>query len=107
MPMSKFNNAFSSSARTLMTVFGESSPATYKPKDGVEQSLIVAVERGVNESGQAVIMITPTVVISWLKADRSQHAKNDVITLSGGESFRLNKLTEDDGAVISYQVVKA
>ena len=105
--MSVFDSAFGTAARTLMNAFGESAPATYKPKDGVEQLLTVVVERGVNESEQAVMMINPTVVISWLKADRSQHAKNDVITLSGGESFRLNKITEDDGIMISYQVVKA
>ena len=105
--MSVFDNAFGTAARTLMSVFGESTTATYKPKAGAEQQLTVVVERGVNESEQAVMMINPTVIISWLRADRSQHAKNDVITLSSGESFRLNKITEDDGNMISYQVVKA
>ena len=45
--MSKFNDAFGSAAKTLMSVFGETTPATYMPATGSAQSLNVVVEHDV------------------------------------------------------------
>ena len=107
MPMSVFENAFSSAASTLMSVFGETSPATYIPETGVSQSLSVMVDRGVKDSESTGLMVNITTTITWRKSDRSQHSRKDVITLATGESFRLNKLLDGDGMFITYQVTKA
>jgi len=105
--MSVFENAFSSAASTLMSVYGETSPATYTQDGGTAQSLSVMIDRGVKDSENTGMMVNVTVTISWLKSDRSQHSRKDVITLATGESFRLNKLLDDDGMFITYQVTKA
>lgn len=105
--MSVFDNAFGTAAKTIMNIFGDDELATYIPAGGVAKPLRVSVDRGVKDSDQALGMTNATVIISWLKSDRSEHARSDVITLATGESFRLNKLADDDGMFISYQVIKA
>jgi hypothetical protein len=105
--MSVFDNAFGTAAKTMMSVFGEDEFAMYTPAGGIATPLRVGVERGVKDSDQSVMMVNSTIVISWLKSDRSEHARGDVITLANDESYRLNKLSDDDGMFISYQVIKA
>lgn len=105
--MSVFEDAFSSAAATMMTVFGEKIPATYTPVSGTPQNLTVVVDRGVKDSDMMTMTVNPSVIVSWLKSDRSQHTRGDVIVLNSGEQFRLNKLDDDDGIFISYQVIKA
>lgn len=105
--MSVFENAFGTAAKTMMSVFGEKEKATYMPSNGDPAPIDIIVDRGVKDSDQSIMMVNSTVVISWLKSDRSEHARNDVITLASGESYRLNKLSDDDGMFISYQVIKA
>lgn len=105
--MSVFEKAFGIASKTVMSVFSEDELAIYTPAGGIAESLSVSVERGVKDSDQAIGIVNATVIISWLKSDRSEHARNDVITLVSGESYRLNKLSDDDGMFISYQVIKA
>ena len=105
--MSVFENAFGIASKTVMNVFKENDFATYSPANGTPEPLNVVVDRGVKDSDQSVMMVNSTVIISWLKSDRSEHARGDVVTLATGESFRLNKLSDDDGMFISYQVIKA
>ena len=105
--MSVFDNAFGTAAKTVMNVFGDKENATYMPSNGGSIPIDIIVDRGVKDSDQSIMMVNSTVVISWLKSDRSEHARGDVIALAGGESYRLNKLADDDGMFISYQVIKA
>lgn len=105
--MSVFEDAFGIASKAVMNVFKENEIATYSPVGGIAEPLSVSVERGVKDSDQTIGIVNATVIISWLKSDRSEHARNDVITLGSGESYRLNKLSDDDGMFISYQVIKA
>ena len=105
IPMSKFNDAFGSAAKTLMSVFGETTTATYMPATGSAQSLNVVVEHDVVGSDQLIMALNSVVIVSWFKADRDLHRRGDKIALSNGKEYRLDKFEHDDGLVISYQVI--
>jgi len=107
LAMSKFNNVFSSAARKLLSTFGEESPATYQVKDGGSITLTVAIDRDVKDSESIGTFVNLVTTISWMNEDLSTHSKKDSITLATGETFNLNKLIENDGVIVTYQVLKA
>lgn len=107
MPMSKFNDVFRSTARKLLKTFGEELPATYHVDDGGDISLTVAVDRDVKDSESVGAFVNSAITISWMNDDLPTHSKKGSITLATGEKFNLNKLIENDGVIVTYQVLKA
>jgi len=105
--MSQFDQLFGQAASVLMSVFGETEPASYQPMTGDPQSLSVLVDRGVQRQDVLGAPVSPSVEISWLRADRATHQRNDVIVLAGGERWRLSELTVDDGLMLAYRVIPA
>lgn len=103
--MSKFNQAFNAAARRLMNVFGDSEQATYRSHSSGDFSLLVMVDRGVKNSDVAQI-VNASITISWMKEDMPTHSKKDKVILASGESFQLSQILENDGVIVTYQVIK-
>ena len=107
MNMSKFTDVFGSAAQKLLLTFGEKSKAAYHVHGGGDIPLTVAIDRDVKDSESVGTFVNSAITISWMNADLPTHSKKDSITLATGEAFNLNKLIENDGVIVTYQVLKA
>lgn len=107
MNMSKFTDVFGSAARKLLLSFGEKSKASYHVNGGGDIPLTVAIDRDVKDSESVGTFVNSSITISWIHEDQPTHSKKDSITLATGETFNLNKLIENDGVIVTYQVLKA